>query len=232
METNALPQREGVLYGKKPHYPTPLTSGPSEPSAKPIIINLECERQAKPRMRIRVFFQVTLIGIKDKYLVGAFPAIQHEMGCFLRGGAPSHYKSQRIIWVRQTCLYSSLSATNMPRCLILHFFIYKNVVIVKTEIEYIRRLAQWVTHWSVQSMIVLIVALALVGGEEYWVGSWASWLPVGWAQVQVCLGLRDFTECETFCATSKVPSQQRHIVYFTPMVPSSFKIAYSFKTID
>lgn len=57
-------------------------------------------------MRIRVLFQVTLIGIKDKYLIGALLVILHEMGCVLKGGAPSHYKFQRIIWVRQTCVYS------------------------------------------------------------------------------------------------------------------------------
>lgn len=62
------PEGRGTLW-QEAHHPAPLTSGPRVPSTKPIVINLEYERQAKPGMRIRVLFQVTCIRIKDKYLV-------------------------------------------------------------------------------------------------------------------------------------------------------------------
>ena len=81
MEASALLQREGCLTVARSPLPSSTCQWPRALSTKPITVNLEYERQAKPGKRIKMLFQVTHTAVNDKDLVGAFSAILRGMGC-------------------------------------------------------------------------------------------------------------------------------------------------------
>lgn len=135
----------------------PLTSGPRVPSPKPIIVNVESEKQTKTGKSIRVLFQVTHLESKTNTL-WCFSAILCGMGCLSKEGAPSirgpREWSGSGIHVFIPCGYQLATYQ-----LILSFLFKMDSLWILSGIEYIKHLVECLAHWSAQLMVILMLTL-------------------------------------------------------------------------